>query len=95
MNAPSLRQPAVYLPLAMSLVAFTLVLVHFLVLGLDQKADEGTAAHVFQLLIVAQLPFMLFLAVRWLRLAPRQTLRILALQFSGVIAAICAVVFLT
>ena len=49
MNEPTIRQPTVFLPLAMSLVALAMVLVHFAIFGIVNEIDEGTAAHIFQL----------------------------------------------
>ena len=54
MNVPSIRQPSAFLPLAMSLVALTMVLVHAAIFGIVHEADEGTAAHIFQILMVAR-----------------------------------------
>ena len=95
MNEPTIRQPTVFLPLVMSLVALAMVLVHFAIFGIVDEADEGTAAHIFQLLIVAQIPFIAFLAFSWLVIAPRQTLFFIVLQASAALAAIAAVFFLT
>ena len=71
MNEPTINQPTVFLPLAMSLVAIVMVLVHFAIFGIVDETDEGTTAHIFQLLIVAQVPFIAFLAFRWLAVAPK------------------------
>jgi hypothetical protein len=49
MNEPTIRQPTVFLPLAMSLVVLAMVLVHFAIFGIVDEIDEGTAAHIFQL----------------------------------------------
>ena len=95
MNEPTIRQPTVFLPLAMSLVALSMVLVHFAIFGIVEETDEGTAAHIFQLLIVVQVPFIAFLAFKWLTVAPRQTLFFIVLQGSAVLTAIIAVFFLT
>ena len=95
MNEPTIRQPTVFLPLAMSLVALSMVLVHFAIFGIVEETDEGTAAHIFQLLIVVQVPFIAFLAFKWLTVAPRQTLFFIVLQGSAALAAIVAVFFLT
>ena len=71
MNVPTIRQPIVFFPLMMSLVALGMVLIHFAIFGIVDETDEGTAAHIFQLLIVAQVPFIAFLAFRWLAVAPK------------------------
>ena len=63
MNEPTIRQPTVFLPLMMSLVALSMVLVHFAIFGIVEETDEGTAAHIYQLLIVVQVPFIAFLLV--------------------------------
>ena len=95
MNVPTFRHPIVFLPLAISLVALAMVLVHFAIFGIVEEADEGTAPHIFQLLIVAQIPFVALLALRWLALAPRQTLFFIVLQASVALAVILAVFFFT
>ena len=95
MNEPMLKQPTVFLPLVMSLVALIMILVHYSIFGIVDETDEGTAAHIFQLLIVAQVPFIAFHAFKWLALAPRQALFFIVLQVSAVLAAIVAVFFLT
>jgi hypothetical protein len=62
MNVPSMRQPSAFLPLAMSLAALAIVLGHAAVFGIVHEADEGTAAHLFQLLMAAQVPVVAFFA---------------------------------
>jgi hypothetical protein len=93
-NVPSLRQPGAYLPVAMSLAALALALGNVVLFGLAREADEGAAAHIFQLLMVLQIPIVVFFAIKWLRRAPRETLPILALQAGAALAALAAVYFL-
>jgi len=95
MNVPSLKQPSAFIPLAMSLAALAIVLGHAAIFGVVHEADEGAAAHIFQLLMVAQLPVVAFFAIKWLRRTPKQALQILALQAGAGIAAFAAVFFLT
>lgn len=95
MNVPSRKQPSAFLPLAMSLAALTVVLGHAAIFGVVHEADEGAAAHIFQLLMVAQIPVVAHFAIKWLPRAPRQTLQVLALQAGAGIAAFAAVFFLT
>ena len=94
MNVPTLKQPSALLPLAMSLAALAMVLGHAAIFGVIHEADEGTAAHIFQLLMAAQVPVVAFFAIKWLPRAPRQTLQVLALQAGAALAAIAAVFFL-
>jgi len=90
-----LKRPSAFVPLAMSFVAFGMVLVHTFRFGIVREADEGTAAHVFQLLMIAQVPFMLFFAFKWIPQATKSTLHVLAMQVAAILIAVLAVVFLT
>ena len=94
MSVPSMKQPSAFLPLAMSLAALALALGNAAIFGVVYEADEGTAAHLFQLLMVVQIPVVAFFAIKWLPRAPRETLRILALQAGAALAAFAAVFFL-
>ena len=95
MNFPTImKRPSAFLPVAMSLTALALVLGHALIFGVVREADEGTAAHIFQLLIAAQVPIVAFFTIKWLPQAPAQALLVLALQGSAVLAALAPVFFL-
>jgi hypothetical protein len=87
------RQPSAWLPLAMSLTALALVLGHIALYGAVREADEGTAAHLWQILMGGQLPVLAFFAVRWLPRAPRPALGVLALQAVAVLASMAPVFF--
>ncbi len=87
------RRPSAFLPVAMSIVACALVLCRVALYGAARGTDEGTAAHLFQLLVVAQVPVIAFFAVRWLPRAPRGALSILALQAMAVLLALAPVYY--
>ena len=87
MNDSPMKQPSAWLPVAMSLVALALVLGHVAMYGAAREADEGTAAHLFQLLMAAQGPIVAYFALKWLPRAPGQTLAVLALQTGAALAA--------
>jgi hypothetical protein len=89
-----IKRPSAFLPLAMSLTALTLVLVHVAVFGAAREADEGATAHLWQLLMLGQMPVLAFFAVKWLPRAPRQTMYVLALQTVAVLASLAPVFFL-
>ena len=95
MNRSVLKQPSALIPVAMSFAALIMVLVHFAMYGIVKDVDEGTPAHVFQLLMVAQVPIVAFFAIKWLPKAPREAILMLALQASAMIAAFASVYFLT
>ena len=94
MNAGMLKHPSAYVPPALSLAALIVVLVHVAVYGAAREADEGAAAHLWQLLMMAQVPFIGFFLIKWLRQAPRAAWPILALQVSAALAALAPVYFL-
>src|SRR5579872_5303931 len=99
LNSPTnirsmMKHPSAILPIVMSLAALATVLVHVAIFGAAREADEGAAAHIFQLLIVLQIPVVAYFAIKRLPLAPRETLYILALQAGAVLAALAPVFFL-
>lgn len=87
------RQPSAFLPLAMSLIALALVLSHIAIFGAAREADEGTTAHLWQILMAGQLPILAFFAIKWLPRAPRQTLYVLGLQAGAVLASMAPVFY--
>ncbi len=88
-----IRQPSAFIPLAMSLIALALVLGHIAMFGVVREADEGLAAHIFQLLLVAEAPIILFFAIKWLPRFPRPALLVLALQALAGLAALAPVFY--
>ena len=93
MNRSIMKLPGALLPLAMSFTALAIVLGHIVMSGVAREADEGTAAHLWQLLMAGQLPVIAIFALMWLPRAPRQALLVLGLQAAAGIAA-AAPVFL-
>lgn len=89
-----MKQPSAILPVAMSLAALATVLGHVAIFGVVREVDEGTPAHIFQLLMIAQVPVVAFFAIKWLPRAPRQALQVLALQAGAGLAALAPVFFL-
>ncbi len=62
--------------------------------GAPRETDEGTAAHLWQLLMAAQIPVVAFFAIRWLPQSPRSALGVLALQVVAALAALAPVYLL-
>jgi hypothetical protein len=94
MTVSPMKQPSAVIPIAMSLAALGTVLLHIAVYGVAREADEGTAAHIWQLLMAGQLPVILFFAFTWLPKAPARALQILAAQFGAALAALAPVYWL-
>jgi hypothetical protein len=78
----------------MSLGALATVFIFIALHGTAPQEDEGTAAHIWQLLMAAQIPIVLFFAMKWLPQSPRQALPILALQVGAALAALAPVLLL-
>ena len=89
----TLKRPTALIPLAMSIAALSLVLSHIAIFGVARQADEGAAAHLWQLLMAGQIPVIAVFAVNWLPRTPGPALLVLGLQAVAVLAA-AAPVFL-
>jgi hypothetical protein len=90
-----LAKPSAWIPVALSLVALTMVLIHYAMYGIARETDAGTLARIFQLIMIAQVPFVGFGAIRWLPEDTRAGLIVLAVQIAAALAAIFSVVFFT
>jgi hypothetical protein len=90
-----MRTWSALVPIGMSFAALTLVVGHFLRFGIVHETDEGTAAHVFQLLIVLQVPIVAYFGIARLPRAPREGLIVLSTQGAAIVAACASVYFLT
>ena len=77
----------------MSLLALSLVLFHLLMDGTAREPDEGTVAHLWQLLMGLQVPIIAFFAIRWLPASPRSAIAVLGLQLVAGVAAAAPVFY--
>ena len=89
-----LRRPSAFLPVVMSLGALASVVGYLALHGPAPQADEGAAAHTWQVLMAAQVPIVLYFAARWVPQSPRQAGPILALQAAAALAALAPVYLL-
>jgi DNA-binding CsgD family transcriptional regulator len=89
-----LKNPSAFLPLAMSFGALATVLIYVAMFGAARQADEGTAAHIWQILMAGQIPIIVFFAIKWLPRTPKQALLVLVLQGSAVLMALAPVYLL-
>jgi len=94
MNVPSIKRPSAFLPLVMSLTALGIVVGHIALFGVAREADEGTAAHLWQILMAGQVPIVAYFAVKWLPRSPGQALQVLALQAGAALVAMAPVFLL-
>jgi len=90
-TAQILKRPSAYLPIAMSLIAAAIVGVQLMAHGAAAEPDEVAAAHLWQILMAAQLPMVAFFAIRWGSRAPRATMIIIAIQLAAALVALAPV----
>ena len=90
-----LKSPSALAPLVIALAALGLVLGHAAIYGVAHEVDEGAAAHIWQLLMVLQVPLVLFFLARWLPRRPKGALVVLGLLGLTWLANFAAVYFLT
>ena len=91
MDISPMKQTSAWLPVVMSLAALAVVLVHIALFGTARDADEGTAAHFWQVLMAAQLPIIAVYAIQSLPRNPQRALPVLALQVGAALAALAPV----
>jgi hypothetical protein len=85
------KKPSALIPVAMSLLALMLIAVEVSIHGVRPERDEGALAHLYQLLVVGQIPVISFFVLRWLRQAPLQGLRVVVAQALALAAALVPV----
>ena len=79
-NQSLFKQPTAWIPLVMSFVALAMILGYVAMFGVVHNQDEGAPAHIFQLLILAELPIAAFFGLRWITRKPKETLIVLVVQ---------------
>jgi hypothetical protein len=87
MDASLLKRPSAIIPLTMSAAALAVIIGYVVTFGTARQADEGTAAHLWQLLMAGQVPVIAFFAIKWLSIDPRRALPVLAVQLAAALAA--------
>ena len=87
-----IKRPIAWIPIAMSLAILVMVVTTLSVAGVARQADEGTAAHIFQIWLVIEVVAVTAFAVQWLPRRPRAAISVLIVQSVCALAA-CAPVF--
>lgn len=88
------RKPSAVTPIIMSLIALSVVVIAMAIGAAQPEPDENAGAHIWQLLMAGQLPFLGWFALRWLWRDLRAGLPILALQIVAFVAALLPVWYL-
>ncbi len=91
MKLPLINEPSAIIPMLMSAMAVVLVIGHYMLYGEDRDADEGTAAHLFQMLLVLQIPIIFAFLVKWFPKERHQVLWILAMEAGFIAVALVSV----
>ena len=86
-----MRKPSAIAPIVMSLIALAVVLIAIAISGTKRQADEGAAAHLWQLLMAGQLPILAWFAFQWLKRDLKAGLLVVALQIGAFVAALLPV----
>jgi hypothetical protein len=95
MNILTLKKPSAWIPVAMPLIVFAVMLVSIAVSGPPvRQADEGTGAHLFQIWLVLEVLSVAVFAVKWLPKKPKQALIILTLQVAVALLPMSVVFYL-
>ena len=94
MTLAAFRVPSAWLPLAMSAAAMATIAVQLLTVGATREADEGAIAHLWQLLMIGQVPLIAWFVARWLPRGPRLAIPVLAAQFVAIALAATPVALL-
>jgi hypothetical protein len=88
-----LKQPSAWIPIAISFAALAMLLGYVAIFGVVHNEDEGAPAHIFQLIMLAQLPIVAYFGIKWLPKRPKGSLLVLALQAIAWIVPILAVIW--
>ncbi len=88
------RRISAWLPITMSMTAVLLTLVRLLSVGRQPDLDEGFYAHLWQLLMAAQIPVAVVYLVKTPRAARRQMVYTVALQAGAALIAVIPVALL-
>jgi hypothetical protein len=75
-----IKKPSAWIPIAIPLIFLTYIVIYILIFGIVRQADEGTAAHLFQIWLALEPLMVGFFAFKWLPREPKPALFILALQ---------------
>ena len=93
LDSLSSKQPNVLLPITMASIAPSIVLIFVGLDGITRKGSKGTAARIFQVLMLIQIPIVGFFAFNWIPHRPMRAIRVLGFQPVAGFSVIAAVSF--
>lgn len=86
--AAFVRKPSAVIPIVMSGTALAVVVAAITLFGARREPDEGIAGHIFQILIVGQLPFLGWFAFNWLKREFKSAISVIGLQVAAIAIAL-------
>jgi hypothetical protein len=86
-----LKYPTALLPLGLSLASLALIAGYVALYGTARQPDEGAAAHIWQLLILAHGPAILVFLAKWAPRDVKAAMTVLAVQVVALGAALAPV----
>lgn len=89
-----LKTPSAWLPLAMSVTAILLIIIYVGINGVRVNQDERTAARIFQMLLIGQVPIVIYFASKWLPKSSKEATEIILLQATVALLSIVLILFL-
>jgi hypothetical protein len=87
-----LKRPTGFLPVAMSSFVLALILTRLIRFGAAPQPDEGAEAHLFQILMPAQVPLVALFAISWIGERPKAAMQVIGVQI-GAALVVFALVF--
>jgi hypothetical protein len=88
-----LKRPSAWIPIVLSLAVIAAWLISIAASDIPHReADEGTAAHLFQIWLVLEVLMIGYFGIKWLPQKPKQAVMVLTIQIVAALAA-CAPVF--
>lgn len=94
MKTALFKKPSAFLPILMSLIVFGVGFTEGISTGFSRQRDEGTAAHIFQILMPLQLPIIIYFATKYYPQNPKPALLVLVLQIVAALFVLAPVFFL-
>jgi hypothetical protein len=82
------RKPSSIIPILMSGAALAVVVAAVTLFGARPKQDEGAAAHLFQIMIAGQLPFVAWFASQRLRRDFKTAVIVIGFQIGAILIAL-------
>ena len=90
MDVSLLKKPSAAIPIVISFIAVTLVLVQRSLVLSGEDSDVAAFSRTFRIVLALQIPPIIYFLYRWLPRKPNDALRVLALQAGAALIAIAA-----